>query len=89
MPKKRRKLSKELEAEISKASKKVELISAIINDIQEEDIQKEFQTAFDPVKNTYLLLTTLYDSRGITDETQQLSETYKNLLSKFEGEYEI
>ena len=60
MAKKRRKLSKELEGEISKACKKVELITAIINDIQEEDIQTEYRTAFDPVRNTYLLLTTLY-----------------------------
>ena len=89
MPKKRRKLSKELEGEISIAFKKVELITAIINDIQEEDIQNEFRTAFDSVRNTYLLLTTLYDSRGITEETEDLLKNYKILLQKFEEEYEI
>ena len=89
MPKKRRKLSKELESEIAKACKKVELITAIINDIQEEDIQNEFRTAFDSVRNTYLLLTTLYDSRGITAETEELYSNYKKLLLKFEEEYEI
>ncbi len=89
MPKKRRKLSKELELEISKACKKVELITAIINDIQEEDIQNEFRTAFESVRNTYLLLTTLYDSRGLTDETEELCSKYKQLLLQFEEEYEI
>jgi hypothetical protein len=39
MAKKRRKLSKPMEAEISAAQKKVELISAKIRDIREEDIQ--------------------------------------------------
>ena len=89
MPKKRRKLSKELELEISKAAKKVELVTAIINDIQEEDIQNEFRTAFEAVRNTYLLLTTLYDSRGVTEETEQLLENYKRYLAQFEEEYEI
>ena len=89
MPKKRRKLSKEMELEISKASKKVELVTAIINDIQEEEIQNEFRTAFDTVRNTYLLLTTLYDSRGLTDETQELLINYKKYLMEFENEYEI
>ena len=89
MPKKRRKLSKELESEISKASKKVELITAIINDIQAEDIQSEFRTAFESVRNTYLLLTTLYDSRGLTEETEGLLSSYKELLETFENEYEI
>ena len=89
MAKKRRKLSKDLELEISKAAKKVELVTAIINDIQEDDIQTEFRSAFDSVRNTYLLLTTLYDSRGLTDETEELLVNYKKYLIQFENEYEI
>ena len=40
MARKRRKLSKEMEAEIKAAEKKVEFVSAMIRDIREEDIQK-------------------------------------------------
>ena len=45
MPKKRRKLSKELELEMSIALKKVELILAKINDIRDDDIQGEYRLA--------------------------------------------
>ncbi len=89
MPKKRRKLNLELESEISQAFKKVELITAQINDIQEDDILSEYRLAFDPVRNTFLLLKTLYDSEGFTPQTEQLLATYKSLLMKFEAEYEI
>ena len=89
MPKKRRKLSKELELLIAQAAKKVELITAQINDIQEDDIQSEYRTAFDPVRNTYLLLATLYKTEGLTDQTKELSTNYELLLRHFENEYEI
>ena len=78
-----------MESEISQAMKKVELITAIINDIQEEDIQTEFRSAFESVRNTYLLLTTLYDSRGFTDETEDLLSNYNKYLKIFEDEYEV
>ena len=89
MPTKRRKLNKELESMIAQAAKKVELITAIINDIQEEDIQSEYRTAFDPVRNTYLLLATLYKTEGFTDQTNELSNNYDILLNHIENEYEI
>ena len=89
MAKKRRKLSKELESDIAKAAKQVELITAQINDIYEEDIQNEYRLAFDPIKNSYLLLATLYKTEGITNQTEELNKTYKSLLIKFEEEYEI
>ena len=38
MARKRRKLSKEMEAEIKAAEKKVEFVSAMIRDIREEDV---------------------------------------------------
>ena len=89
MAKKRRKLSKELEADIAQAAKKVELITAQINDIQEEDIQTEYRIAFDPIRNSYLLLATLYKTEGLTNQTEELNKAYKSLLIKFEEEYEI
>ena len=89
MPKKRRKLSKELEQEISVAFKKVELVTAKINDIQDDETQLEYKKAFESVVNTYLLLKTLYDSHGLTEETSGLNIKYKDLLSLFEDEYEI
>ena len=39
MPKKRRKLNKEMEAEMAAAKRKIELVGALINDIRDEDIQ--------------------------------------------------
>ena len=39
MPKKRRKLSKEMEAEMAAAKRKIELNMALIYDIRDEDIQ--------------------------------------------------
>ena len=39
MSKKRRKLSKEMEADIAAAKRKIELVGALINDIRNEDIQ--------------------------------------------------
>ena len=59
MAKKRRKLNRELESKIASAYKKVELINAQINDIQEDEIQSEYRTAFDPVAHTYVSLKTL------------------------------
>ena len=89
MPKKRRKLSRDLESEISKASKKVELITAKINDIKEEEILTDYRLAFEPVRNTFLLLSTLYISEGFTNQTQDLLKIYKELLKEFEEEFEI
>ena len=89
MPKKRRKLNKELESEISNATKKVELITAKINDIYDEDTQTEYRVAFEPIRNTFLLLVGLYDTEGFTPTTDGLNFQYKELLDKFEAEYEI
>ena len=43
MAKRRRKLSPELEKNISLAKKQIELITAIIHDIDEDDIQEEYK----------------------------------------------
>ncbi len=89
MPKKRRKLDRELEKEIATAKKKVELISAKINDIDEEDIQSEYRSAFQLVLVEYLSLSNLYTSSGVTPETSLIRQNYYKLLEQFENEYEI
>ena len=52
MPKKRRKLSKEMEADMAASKRKIELITALINDIREEDIQAEYLDALGKVRAT-------------------------------------
>ena len=89
MPKRRRKLSPEMEKDISTARRKVELITAIINDIEEEDIQGEYRMAFDKVRNSLLYLVSLYDQTGFNTDTQEGLNNYNQLIKDFESEYEI
>ena len=55
MAKRRRKLSPELEKKISLAKKQIELITAIIHDINDDDIQEEYKSAFLPVMAAFFL----------------------------------
>ncbi len=89
MPRKRRKLNADLEKEIAAAKRKVELITAIINDIEEEDIQGEYRIAFESVRNSVLLLSNMYDLTGFNDESEMEFSRYKQLITNFELEYEI
>ncbi len=89
MPKKRRKLSKELENNIKHAIKRIEFITAVINDIDEEDIQGEYSAAFEPIKNSVVLLSAEYDTNGLTEISQKAYNDYLMYLNKFESEYEI
>ena len=89
MPRRRRKLSPELEKNISIAKKQVELITAIIHDIDEEDIQEEYKSAFLPVMSAYISLNQLYDKSGFNDETDNLYKIYLSNLDKFKSEYEL
>ncbi|CAI8176935.1 MAG: hypothetical protein GY914_07780 [Prochlorococcus sp.] len=89
MPKKRRKLSKELEKEISLAKKKVEFITAKINDIEEEDIQTEYRQAFDQINAACLFIEAEYIANGVTEESEGGLVLYKGLLERFESEYEL
>tara|TARA_B100000700_G_scaffold284692_1_gene338133 strand:- start:138 stop:407 length:270 start_codon:yes stop_codon:yes gene_type:complete len=89
MPRRRRKLSPELEKNISKAKKQVELITAIIRDIDEEDIHEEYKSAFLPVMSAYMSLNQLYDEVGFNDETVNLYQIYISNLDKFKSEYEL
>jgi len=89
MPRKRRKLSKEMEAEIKAAQKKVEFISAMIRDIREEDIQNEYAEAFSRVHVACTHLAQLYVSEGVTEESEGTLSLYNGLLAQFEEEYEL
>ncbi len=89
MARRRRKLSPELEKSISLAKKQVELITAIIHDISEEDIQEEYKSAFLPVMSSYMSLDQLYKEIGFNEDTNKLYNQYLVYLDKFKNEYEI
>ena len=89
MARRRRKLSPELEKNISLAKKQVELITAIIHDINEEDIQEEYKSAFLPVMSSYMSLDQLYKEIGFNDDTNNIYKEYLSNLDKFKNEYEI
>ena len=89
MARKRRKLSKEMEAEIKSAQKKVEFVSAMIRDIREEDIQNEYAEAFAQVHASCTHLAQLYVSEGVTEQSEGTLALYKGLLARFEEEYEL
>ena len=89
MAKKRRKLSPELEKNISLAKKQIELITAIIHDIDEDDIQEEYKSAFLPVMSTYMSLDQMYKDVGFNEDTSKLYQMYLTNLDKFKSEYEL
>ena len=89
MAKRRRKLSPELEKNISLAKKQIELITAIIHDIDEEDIQEEYKSAFLPVMSAYMSLEQMYKEIGFNDDTSNLYTLYLSNLNKFKAEYEV
>ena len=89
MARKRRKLNKEMEADIAAAQKKVEFISAMIRDITEEDIQNEYAEAFAQIHLAAKELNELYKIEGFTDQTEATLALYKGLLATFEEEYEL
>ena len=89
MAKKRRKLSPELEKNISLAKKQIELITAIIHDIDEDDIQEEYKSAFLPVMSTYMSLDQMYKEVGFNEDTLNFYQLYLTNLEKFKNEYEL
>ena len=90
MPRKRRrKLSPELEKEISTIRKQVELITAKINDIEDDELQAEYKEGFQAGIAAFLYLTSEYDEKGFTDDAIQWRDVYKIQLEKFESEFEI
>ena len=89
MTKKRRKLNKEFEKNIYSSKKNVELVLAKIYDIDDEDIQKEYITAFNGVVFSYEELNENYEQLGFNDNSEELLAKYKNAFNLFESEFEI
>ena len=89
MPKKRRKLNKDFEKKIYSSKKNVELVLAKIYDIDDEDIQKEYISAFKGVLNLYDELKENYEQQGFNDNSEELLSNYKNAFNIFESEFEI
>ena len=89
MAKKRRKLNKDFEKKIYSSKKNVELVLAKIYDIDDENIQKDYMSAFNEVVHFYDLLRSNYDEFGFNDDSDQLLANYKNAFNLFESEFEI
>ena len=89
MPKKRRKLNKDFEKKIYSSKKNVELILAKIYDIDDEDIQKEYISAFNVVVSLYDQLKEDYEKVGFNDNSEEVLKNYKNAYKLFETEFEI
>ena len=89
MAKKRRKLNKDFEKKIFSSKKNVELVLAKIYDIDDEDIQKEYMSAFNQVVNLYDELNENYQQIGFDDNSEDLLVNYKNAFNLFESEFEI
>ena len=89
MPKKRRKLNKDFEKKIYTSKKNVELVLAKIYDIDDEDIQNEYISAFNQVVNIYDQLKNDYELVGFNDNSENLIADYNKAFSLFESEFEI
>ena len=89
MAKKRRKLNKDFERKIYSSKKNVELVLAKIYDIDDENIQKEYMSAFNDVVNLYDELRASYEEQGFNENSEQLLTNYKNAFNLFESEFEI
>ena len=89
MAKKRRKLNKDFERKIYTSKKKVELVLAKIYDIDDEDIQKEYISAFNVVVSLYDQLKEDYEKVGFNDNSEEVLKNYKNAFKLFETEFEI
>ena len=89
MAKKRRKLNKDFEKKIYSSKKNVELVLAKIYDIDDEDIQKEYMSAFNGVVKFYDELKINYEQQGFHDDSEELLKTYEKAMNHFESEFEI
>ena len=89
MSKKRRKLNKDFERQIYSSKKNVELVLAKIYDIDDEDIQNEYMSAFNGVVKLYDELKDDYEQLGFNDNSEELLTNYKSALNQFESEFEI
>ena len=89
MAKKRRKLNKDFEKKIYSSKKNVELVLAKIFDIDDEDIQKEYMSAFNGVVTFYDELKINYEQEGFHDNSEEILKNYEKAFTLFESEFEI
>ena len=89
MAKKRRKLNKDFEKKIYSSKKNVELVLAKIYDIDDEEIQKEYISAFNGVVHLYDEIKVDYEKQGFNDNSEELLRKYKKAFNLFESEFEI
>ena len=89
MAKKRRKLNKEFEKKIYSSKKNVELVLAKIYDINDEDIQKEYMSAFNKVVYLYDELKQDYENLGFNDDSEDFLQNYNKAFNNFKSEFEI
>ena len=89
MAKKKRKLNKDFEKKIYSSKKNVELVLAKIYDIDDEDIQKEYMSAFNRIVYLYDELNEDYEQKGFNDNSEEMFMNYKNAFNLFESEFEI
>ncbi len=89
MQKKRRKLNKDFEKKLNSSKKNVELVLAKIYDIDDEDIQKDYMSAFNGVVYLYDALKEDYELQGFNDNSEDFFKNYKNAFNLFESEFEI
>ena len=62
---------------------------AKIYDIDDEDIQKEYISAFNVVVSLYDQLKEDYEKVGFNDNSEEVLKNYKNAYKLFETEFEI
>ena len=89
MPKKRRKLNKDFEKKIYSSKKNVELVLAKIYDIDDEDIQNEYMSAFNGVVYLYDELKDDYEQNGFNNNSEGFLNSYNDAFNLFESEFEI
>jgi hypothetical protein len=64
-------------------------VLAKIYDIDDEDIQKEYMSAFKGVVYSYDNLEEDYEKKGFNDNSDELMRVYINSYNLFESEFEI
>ena len=89
MTKKRRKLNKDFEKKMYSSKKNVELVLAKIYDIDDEDIQKEYMSAFNRVVYLYDELKENYENEVFNNNSEEIMKNYDKSFSLFEAEFEI
>ena len=62
---------------------------AKIYDIDDEDIQKEYMSAFNRVVYLYEELKEDYEKLGFNNNSEEFLENYNNAFNNFESEFEI